>query len=291
MRLFAFLIPLVSAFTHLVKLPRTSIADLSQYKSITHFTEAGIHIVVPADAEYDASKRTVLFIPGVEFSGLSMVQYTESMREHYNLAYVCSCRRETQADFDVLSEAVCSYIQKQKDVVIVGESFGALLALKAGYEHSDRVKGIVLLNSATAYWESSLPRHIDRIRTFDENYFRVIVLKLLALQSTTADICMGNLDIMSYMLLNMLLLDRATVLHRVDEWIVKGNRRVTEDMLREYPCKAVVVASDGDSLFPSVEEGKYLAAVMPNSTLHIKKCNHLVTTAVMDLKGTIDSLT
>ncbi|KAG5192174.1 hypothetical protein JKP88DRAFT_250994 [Tribonema minus] len=263
---------------------RRTIVDLPDFHNQTYYPSADVTFAAPASRPHSLHKPTCIFIPGVEFSALSTAQYAPSLRDTLNLAFMCCGHRENTR-FEDLREALASYIGNKRGVVLVGESFGALLALDVAFEKHVRL--VILLNSATAYPISTMPQAIDSLRELDEIAFRCAIIYMMVQHGPSTKINVDDLHVLTLMLLNLLLLKKETLVHRADTWIKAGCERVTPKRLRRLDRKVVIVAGEDDELFPSTEEAEALHKMIPNSRVLVVKSNHLITADAFDINEVI----
>ena len=113
-----------------------------------------------------AEKPVLYFLPGMDGSlSTPFMQYCE-----LSTTFELACMQhtdglESRATFDELSaacaDAIAASVADGRQVLLVGESFGATLALAAAHELQARgslagVRGLVLVNPATSYRRSTL---------------------------------------------------------------------------------------------------------------------------------------
>jgi pimeloyl-ACP methyl ester carboxylesterase len=270
MRLSPLLLPLLLLPVH--ALTRRTIANIGGFsRHVFRCPASDVEVVVPDTQTWDESRATLLFIPGLEFSGLSLEQYAADKRvaNEYNLAFAC-CGDDRLVDFGKIDAAVREFVGRQPRAVLVGESFGALPALSAGRQLPRIVEGIVLLNSATAYASSDMPRAIDAVRAMDDLGYTATLLQVLALNSQGTRVTPQNMAILVQMLVNMLLFRK---------WIVEGNA-VVADAIGDgasYSPHVVAVASAVDALFPSVLEAERLRELLSScDVVTVPHSNHFV---------------
>lgn len=273
---------------------RKSVLDLVGYRALTSAEGGGaaaaadkLSFVVPTDQTHSPSKRTVVFVPGLEFSGLSQLQYQPSLQDRYNLAYMVG-EGGSFGDFNSLSKCLGSFLSDKKDIILVGESFGGLLVLQAAMHYPRTVDGVVLLNAATAYTASAIPGLVERARDMGDWEYKLAILRVLAENSGGASVTASSAAVLTHMLVNMLSLRKEDLLYRIDHWITKGCEAVTDKRLAALQTRVVAVGSDRDIIFPSWEEAQRLASVIPDCRpIRVTGCGHLITSSNFDLAGTI----
>ena len=268
----AFIIPLVDRDL-LVR--RQSVLDLKYFKTRSVIPE--INFQVAQFKEFEKSKDTILFIPGLEFSSLSLAQYINSTEKDFNLLFLCSPNTDTPTFSDSVVH-MTNYLEKEniKNLVIVGESSGALLGLGLGALYNE-TKGVILLNSATAYPNSPMSKVVDWGRNISICEYKLGILVFLLHQKCNFDVLnMDKVYLMLSMLINLFYFKKEMLIDRIDEWIVRAKEQV-EAILPSYPTPVIVVASNKDEMFDSNTEAKRLSENIPKSQIvHVTGCGHLI---------------
>lgn len=262
---------------------RTSVADLQGFTNYS--VHNGITFVKYGDQPYDKTKPTVLHIPGLEFSGLSLAQYVlgnNTISKDFNLIYTCINNTFTPS-LDHLVYAIDSHIQEHKyeNVTVVGESSGAIVALHLGL--MAEIERVVLINSATAFVESNAAKLIkSSVRVNNKWEYRTLCLLYLVLIQQHNDLPSIALDknkrlVMAMMLTNLFLFSKEVLVDRVNSWILGSSFSLpvsARNML--YPVPVLLVASKKDEMFDSVGEAKRLKRLLPHSSIvHVSACGHL----------------
>lgn len=259
-----------------VQWKRHNLLDLKEY---SHDTQIGPINFVTSTTN-NKTKPVAFFIPGLEFSGLSLSQFKDQMQDTYNLHYVCSDNIQTEPIQDIVN--ICTeYITNNKlyNVTVIGESSGAIMALMLGLR-CENVNGIVLLNSASAYPETKMESGINMLRQITEWEYRIAVILFICNQNIDINSIVKTSDklyLMTIMLLNILYFGKDTLLKRVDFWIQDGLEALA-GKLENYPHPVLILASEKDEMFSSIDEATRLHNLLPNSTvIHIPECGHLST--------------
>lgn len=228
----------------------------------------------------DNSKPTALFLSGVEFSALSLVQYADEICHDYNLVYVCTGERGVQTELEDILRVLDAYLATNniKDVMLVGESAGAVIALNMAVAYPSLVASVVILNSATAYPRSDRTiRIIDLIRKMPDWYYHAAILCFVMLQKCDlTDATFNEMRMMTQMLINLLVFPKNELIHRIDKWIIRGCTLLSQKM-HEITCPVLVVSSENDQMFESVQEAEILRQSIPNSAVvRVPVCDHLI---------------
>lgn len=257
-----------------IKVKKYTIADFYNF-DISYVPE--VDIIFAKYNKKKCAKNTLLFISGLEFSSISLAPFIKELDNDFNLVFLCSKNNKIVPSIDSISNTIEIYINKNslKNVTLIGESSGSIIALHAGYSETlkNEINGVILLNSATAYFNSPMNYYINKLNNID--YF-IAILFYITLQDF--DISMLNTEtvyMMSLMLINLFYFPKELLLERIDKWIIN---HTLEDKLPNYPHNVVLVASTKDELFDSVEEANRLNKILPKSKIvHVHNCKHLIT--------------
>lgn len=272
-------------FTPPVQTMRKTIVNVNGFVNETYFPNEDITFV-RYDQQLSITKPTIIFIPGLEFSGLSLVQYANELKDHCNMVFVCSGDKPSIVKYDDIVHLVKHYIDKKmmEEVIIVGESFGAVVALGVATFYPSKIKSVMLLNSATAYNRAHKTIEIiDSLRNIsDLEYQMAIIGFILAQRFNITSITVDNFIFLIHMAINMFLFPRKELINRVDSWIIPGCS-LLEDKLHQLECKVLAVCGENDQMFPSVEEGHYLKQVIPNCSMVKVPCDHLILSSQFEL--------
>lgn len=131
---------------------------------------------------HDSSKPLLLYLPGLDGVGISAVQQFDDLSNAFEFWRMRVDQREDRSTFSELTTAVSKFVEdvavrQNRKVILVGESFGGLLApsvamrLEAKFGKENPLTGMVLVNPATSFdntnWSSIGPllaslRHIDQ---------------------------------------------------------------------------------------------------------------------------------
>ena len=224
-----------------------------------------------------------------------------------------------RSSFTQLTTAVTNFIQdiaKDRKVILVGESFGGLLApsvtmrceaiaKRNGVESP--IQGLVMVNPATSFyktnWNTWAPilaslRHIEQEEedgTMDNQLpTPYSVLGGMALSMTIPDssqyktvldmVTRTSVDELSDVLTTMrdgfgILADNLpakVVEHRVGQWCNVGSD-VVNPRLKNLQTPTLFIGGDEDSMLPTKEEGERLVKLMPDCTsMSVKDAGHFI---------------
>lgn len=278
-----FLLPLCTAFIPSTQIiTRRSIVDLKDFRNSTHDSISGITFVTPRSVQIDHKLPTVVMLPGLEFSSLSLAQYAPGLIRDYNLVYACSSNDDNDVEFSVMSDSIVRYLKNRQEIIFVGESFGALLALDASAKISKRrCRGVVLLNSATAYPRSRIPAMIERARGYDDARYMIAMLQFLGTQTQNVAVVPEKALLFYFMLCNMLVLRKEVLMWRIEHWLEQGCK---VDMYN-YPHKIVAVAGERDTIFDSVQEAERICTISKRCVcVRVPDSSHMIVSENFALK-------
>ncbi|CAM9122589.1 unnamed protein product, partial [Hapterophycus canaliculatus] len=175
-------------------------------------------------------------------------------------------------------------VTKQKQAVIIGSSFGALLAVNLAHETADSIKGLVLVNPATSYGRShwrtigSLVANAPGPQTFG-------MAATLSLATSIPDTAMFSRYMQEFEALPpqevaawfksktdewsgriSTLFGKTTqeqLQWRLIHWLEEGSK-IVEPLLQELTLPVVVLAGSEDRMLPSVDEAARLNDLIPS---------------------------
>ena len=141
-------------------LTRKTILNFPGFVANSHYKSDDITFI--NDQFPSKRKKHILYLAGVDMSAVSFYPYFLSIKEFYNIHTVI-----TGLDCKLTFVEICSYIEMYlnnnllvfEDLTIVGESFGALVAMhlvKKFEKYSSNVK-LILINPASSYYKSKWP--------------------------------------------------------------------------------------------------------------------------------------
>lgn len=137
------------------------------------------------EASHEKKKPILLYLPGLDGVGISGTRQFDDLSNTFEFWRMMIDRSSDRSSFTELTTAVSSFIQEvaienNRDVILVGESFGGLLAPSVALRVQSMtkrkaikspIKGMVLVNPATSFdktqWSTLAPilaslRHIER---------------------------------------------------------------------------------------------------------------------------------
>lgn len=239
----------------------------------------------------DAPK--LLFVPGIEFRGLSMAAQVSSLARAGYEPWVAWVDGEDRSTFEDLSSSVKQFVAENDVEVLVGESFGGLVVADLVTSGDVDVRA-VLVNPATSFqrslWASSgaikdlvttegpgYPAAIGAAITFlasDSSVFAKSVEELRRGDTSSGERAWTSAQTLSK------LVPAPTLKFRIEEWLDVGSRRVDRKLFQLTKVKErfkaakkgmLVLIGEKDNFLPSASEAGRLGRVFPNATISILK--------------------
>lgn len=222
-----------------------------------------------------ANARPLVFLSGLDGSPLPGAQVQSlSSRAYAPIVSVSHARGALDAGWDALAGAVDDVVESAGggSAVLVGESFGAALALRVAARRKEGLHRLVLVNSGTALEESSVLSALTRLLPLlkldgsGRVFYRAAALVLfkgfladdrrLDASIVPGDWSRRTVDI------DRVPLD--TMLHRVD-MLRRFSETFTDACIsRLVSSRVTLVASGRDRLLPSLREAERLGGLLPN---------------------------
>lgn len=282
-------------------------------------------------ATHDNTKPLLLYLPGLDGVGISAAQQFDDLSNAFELWRMRVDPVHDRSTFAELTITVSNFIkevavEQNRKVIIVGESFGGLLAPSvamrlesiAGKDDSP-VMGLVMVNPATSFdktnWSTWAPilaslRHIESEE--EEGISPSLptpysVLGGMALSLTIPDRSQfdsifkifsetrtdGLQDVLESMRDGFgILADNLpakVVEHRVVNWCNVGSQVVSEKRLGSLNVSTLFIGGDEDSMLPTKEEGDRLVQLMPDCTcMTVRDAGHFVLDDRFNLTSAIE---
>ena len=109
---------------------------------------------------HNSSKPIAVYFPGLDGQGISASQQFHDLSEGFEL-WRMTIDGSDRSSFTELTNTACKFMDEimvsnaeKRDMLVIGESFGGLLAPSVVLRNQSRVKGLVLVNPATSFDES-----------------------------------------------------------------------------------------------------------------------------------------
>jgi len=238
---------------------------------------------------HDKTKPLLVYLPGLDGVGISAIAQFTDLSQTFELWRMYINPKDDRSTFTELTTTVAQFIHEaaiklNRQVIVVGESFGGLLApsvaLRVQSKHPLAIQGLILVNPATSFdqtlWSTLGPflatlRHLEDEETEkngsftpysvmggmtlsavipDATQFRKIISLLTGMSITSVDDVNELLSIMRDGF--GILADQlpATVVeHRVSQWLPVGSMFVNP-RLSSVNVTTVVIAGENDNMLP-----------------------------------------
>lgn len=283
--------------SNVYSIPRKTILDLGDsFVNSTHDVNLDVTVVTRDYMGYVKNKGPVIFLPGLDMSGLSI--YPNAIRasdERDVIVFLAGYSRNQT--LDQLSEKVVDYISSKdlKDIILVGESFGGVLAIDCASQIRKRITKMILINPATSFPRTKWMKKITSISSV-KNYD--MTSKILGHGPRAENVLKSIIEIseaypehtynyiMTYMMMafnvivtNPLLVTKRITLY-LDISIVK-----MDSMCRVIQIPTTIVVGRNDRLLPSSKEAHRLSRLIDGSDIvKLDNTGHMVTSDVFDIR-------
>jgi pimeloyl-ACP methyl ester carboxylesterase len=267
---------------------RYSILNFPDFFNHTYINEYDLTFVTNFDNKNNfkskIKKKQLLFIPGLDMTAIGFYPTSLMLKEDYDI-HTLVTGLNTTVKFNEIATSVEKYINKNinKEIVIIGESFGAIVAIYITNK-IQRYKNVklVLINPATSYNKSNWP---DRIVKFSPNdnsvdkkinsnvFFDAIsngpsmfnIFKTVEfLKKNFPENSKYHTYVYFYMAINLLNIPHESIHFRLNYWIVDGLKMIG-DNYSNIKCKTLLIAGEDDDFLPSKEEIHFLHSKIKNS--------------------------
>lgn len=229
---------------------------------------------------YTSSREKLLFLPGLDGVG------NYSAAAFYNLSRTFDITRlqidpSDRSSFIQIGDAVIAYLEEEKSkhqqsVILMGESFGGLLATYVSVRAKSKgiVNKLILVNPATSYdrtpWNTLGPLVASTGPAFpvvgistllatvvEVNQLETIGRPILERINTIEDLQEELNKLLSASETVTKLLSPDTLNHRLSKWL-EGGTFLMKDRYKEITVPTLILIGTGDRLLPSGSEGRRL---------------------------------
>lgn len=214
--------------------------------------------------EIQGSGPPLVFVPGMDGTGQLFYRQIPRLASRFRVAtYALRDGAERMATLvDDLARVIRLVASEGQAVVLVGESFGGALAMSFTLAHQALVRRLVVLNSFP-YFGPQHRLHLGRaaLRVLPWGAMR-LVRRLTAFRMHSRHTHRSEIR---YFLAQTKRTTRHGYLGRLrilTEYDVRGR-------LGEIRVPTLFLAAERDKLIPSVRQGTYMAARVPNATLRV----------------------
>jgi pimeloyl-ACP methyl ester carboxylesterase len=267
---------------------------------------------------HNSAKPLLLYLPGLDGVGISASRQFDDLSDTFEFWRMSVDQVTDRSSFTELTTAVSQFIndiavKQNRQVILVGESFGGLLAPSVAMrvkamagEDMNPISGLVLINPATSFdrsqWSTFAPilaslRHIKQEGTSASLPTPYSVVGGMALAALIPDSTQFRniLNIFTDTRVNTAVelqellgtmrdgfgiladnLPAEVIEHRVGQWLPVGCA-VVNPRLHSLDVPTLVISGEDDNMLPTMEEGDRLIKVMPNCTgMFLKGTGHFI---------------
>ena len=271
--------------------------DLKMMAPVRELSNAKKTARIYRDGDVDDSieKPFLLFLPGLDGVGA----YSAPVIHKLNLAYdvwkleISGEDRSTFLEIAAFVTQSMTMLFPGRTVVLVGESFGGLLASYLSLRSQNgRISNMVLINPATSFgrtrWETLGPLIANTGRAFplvglatllstavDPDQFQRVGRKIISsINGTDSAVKLLNNMFDSAKELTALLSPK-TLNWRVSKWLGEGSF-IMENKYAEIKTPTLILTGKNDRLLPSRDEGRRLQKAMTGSScVELKEYNNV----------------
>eukprot|EP01035_Chromulina_nebulosa_P020813 gene20813-26981_t len=235
----------------------------------------------------DQKKPVLIFLPGLDGVGSYSFDTIQNLTSEYDLWRLEITSAQDRSSFTEISNFVYNNIKSLDlgPVILMGESFGGLLAFHLALRGKDLISKLVIINPATSYQQTPWQLTGPLIASTGPAFPLVSVATLLAVaveptqfqrigqsivdrinSTETAIIEIQNLIQAGYKILDTLPPD--TLNHRLDKWLGLGSA-ILEGKFSEITVPTLILVGQNDRLLPSAAEGLRLKNLLKNTIVDL----------------------
>jgi pimeloyl-ACP methyl ester carboxylesterase len=281
-------------------IPRKTILDLGDaFVNSTYYEDLDITVATRSSNKF-SDRGPVIFLPGLDMSGLSIYPNMIRASEERDVIVFLAGYDRNQTLHEI-SERVVKYISSNsiKDILLIGESFGGLLAIKCSSRIKKRLKKIILINPATSFPRT---QWLEKIVSTNSNQTNDVTSLILGHGPRIENILKSAMDISKYfpehtysymitylyMVFNMIVTDPVLIQTRIIYYLGIETHKV-DFMCRMVGTPTLIVIGKEDKLLPSCKESDKLSKMIKGSVvIKLKKTGHMVTSDVFDIRHFIE---
>ncbi|KAK9838483.1 hypothetical protein WJX81_002279 [Elliptochloris bilobata] len=235
----------------------------------------------------------MVYLPGIDGTGLAASRQFPYLVEAFDLRAL-SVPGHDRTPFPDLVRLIIDYLatevgaaEPERPVYLLGESFGAVLALAVAAQRPDLVDRLVLVNPATAFQRSIWPRLGSLLPQVPKELYSTIPIALAPVLGNPILLAAFGVDMSAPLpqqaaafgeglaaLLPQLqalteILPPPTLAWKL-QLLEAGNKQI-EDQIKTVQARVLVLTGDGDWLIPSREEGPRLQKLLPRCVLRVMR--------------------
>ncbi|MBE9041487.1 alpha/beta hydrolase [Oscillatoriales cyanobacterium LEGE 11467] len=216
-------------------------------------------------AEPKENRPLFVFLPGMDGTGKLLHLQTPGLRTTFDMRCLSLPNRDDRTGWDDLAYQTIDLIHRElkdrsnRSVYLCGESFGGCLALQVIVRAPELFDGLILVNPASSFRKRAwMAWGIPLIRSLVEPIYQLSTFGLLPF--------LIALDRVSKRDRQQLVTAMQSVSSATASWRLSLLRDfdILPVQLHQFKKPALLLASQGDRLLPSVEEAENLARFFPN---------------------------
>lgn len=278
---------------------RKTVLDLgNSFKNVTHHYDHDVTFVKRSSSS-DTNLGPVFVIPGLDMAGLSLYPNFIRASEERDI-FIVLAGYSKQQNFETLCDCIVNFIisEGMKDVVLVGESFGAIMAIYVENKIHRKISSLIIINPATSFHRTSWSKVILKIRRENKQLSHEIIKhgpdssriiqSIIKFSETHPDYIYEY--IMSYfmMLFNIIVTDQNKVFIRIESYLHMGQPELDE-LCKKIRIPTTIVVGVNDKLLPSSREADRLHKLIRSvvKVVKIEDANHMLTSIDFDIRDLI----
>ena len=248
------------------------------------------------DADDDVEREPLLYVPGIEFRGISVAAQLPNLLENAYDPWYCWVDGDDRSSFDEVVDAVAIFVQ-DRGGILAGESMGGLIATAAALKLSDsrqidKLRGVALINPATSYDRTPWPLGGRLVSSAEGVAYAGAIGAAVGLLAS--DGSMVSKSLQEFSSLDFSGLERAvngaqaladlvppeTLKHRVENWLDGGCSKTNERLWRlrrtGRSTKFLVICGEDDRFLPSKDEAERLKKALDAEAVTLRGGGHAV---------------
>ena len=232
-------------------------------------------------------KEPLLFISGLDLTCYFSELALNDLSSKYDV-WMMKANANDRTTFTEAGALAIRFISRfKKPVVLVGESFGGLLASYVAVRARDAISNLVLLNPSSSYdrtlWPLIGPYVANAGRAYGISGVAVAAVTMVQPNQiiTQAKNIIGRIRsvddsvreaqaIINIPKLVTSLLPAETLKWRLRAWLMQGSH-IMKDKYANISTPTLILVGAGDRLIPSSEEGRRLLREMKNAQVEVKE--------------------
>ena len=248
------------------------------------------------DDDDDVEREPLLYVPGIEFRGISVAAQLPNLLENAYDPWYCWVDGDDRSSFDQVVDAVATFV-RDKGGILAGESMGGLIATAAALKLSDakkldNLRGVVLVNPATSYDRTPWPLGGRLVSSAEGVAYAGAIGAAVGLLAS--DGSMVSKSLQEFSSLDFSGLERAvngaqaladlvppeTLKHRVENWLDGGCSKTNERLWRlrrtGRSSNFLVICGEDDRFLPSKDEAERLKKELDAEAITLRGGGHAV---------------